>query len=295
MGIDWGEALASGVAAGAGEVSHQIDEQDQDARWLERQQKMQALETDSAKQKERYLLGLKPPETRKLNVQGADGKPMVQQQEWRLPEGSDKGEYVNVGDAEPDINFERLAETQKNNEERNRLTGDRNAALADAAAARIDMARERLAAEEARKAAGGDKGADWEVRDNTDSTGAGTYVRVNKRTGEVQPLTMNGQPVTTFHGGEKQAQSIEQQKKIDAVKGTLSQFASAIGLGKAADAMPKFTAGSTPQPSAAPAAPPAQPKPAATNGKAPYAEGQTIFDKQGRKYVVKNGQPVLVQ
>lgn len=290
MGLDWGEALASGVAAGANEYARQEQEASDDERWLKRQQAMQKIEAENRQATERYLMGLKPPETRKLNITGSDGKPMIQQQEWRL--NGDKGEWANVGDATPDINFERLAETQKNNDERNRLSGERNAALADAAAARIDVARERLAAEEARKAAGGgDKGSDWEVRDNTDPSGAGTYVRVNKRTGEVQPLTMNGKPVTTFHGGEKQAQDYQRTQKINDIKGTLSQFASAIGLTQAADALPTMKAGSG-QPAAQPQ-PAAAPKPA--NGRAPFSEGQTIYDKQGRRYIVKNGVPVLAQ
>ena len=268
MGFDFGEALASGVAAGANEYARQEQEASDDERWLKRQQAMQAIEAQNRQATERYLMGLKPPETRKLNVAGADGKPMIQQQEWKLT--GDKGDWQNVGDATPDINFERLAETQKNNEERNKLTGDRNAALADAAAARIDVARERLAAEEARKAAGGgDKGADWEVRDNTDASGAGTYVRVNKRTGEVQPLTMNGKPVTTFHGGEKQAQDYQRTQKINDIKGTLSQFASAIGLSQAADALPTLKPGSSP-------APAAQPQPAAAPQPAKQGHGRVV-------------------
>ena len=291
MGLDWGEALASGVAAGANEYARQEQEASDDDRWLKRQQAMQKIEAENRQATERYLMGLKPPETRKLNVTGADGKPMVQQQEWKLT--GDKGDWQNVGDATPDINFERLAETQKNNEERNRLSGERNAALADAAAARIDVARERLAAEEARKAAGGgDKGSDWEVRDNTDPSGAGTYVRVNKRTGEVQPLTMNGKPVTTFHGGEKQAQDYQRAQQVEGIKNVLTNFAGAIGLDKAAGTLPNFQAGSSPAPAAQPQ-PAAAPKPA--NGRAPFSEGQTIYDKQGRRYVVKNGVPVPAQ
>lgn len=289
MGIDFGEALASGVAAGAGAYQQQQQEQENDARWLERQQKMQSMELDAAKAKERYLLGLKPPETRKLSVTDEKGSPAVQQQEWRVT--GDSGAWQDVGDRTPDINFERLAETQKNNEERNKLVGERNQTMADLGAARIDAARERLAAEnERRKSTGDSDKGDWEVREQASPSGSVSYIRVNKRTGDVQPLTMNGTPVTSFRGGEKLAEEAQKQAKVDAVKGTLSQFASAIGLGKVADALPTMSAGSTPRPSA----PAAQPVPAAAakSGSAPYSEGQTIYDKQGRRYVVKNGVPV---
>lgn len=281
MGFDFGEALASGIASGAGAVEQQQQQQNDDARWLERQQKMQAMETDSRMKLERFMLGLKPSETRKLNVKDDKGQPAIQQQEFVVPEGANKGAWQNVGDQTPDINFERLAETQKNNEERNKLVGERNQTMADLGAARIDAARERLAAEnERRKSTGDSDKGDWEVREQASPSGAVSYIRVNKRTGDVQPLTMNGTPVTSFRGGEKLAEEAQKQAKVDAVKGTLSQFASAIGLGKVADALPTMSAGSAPRPST----PAATPAPAgAQPGASPHGKVVRTGTKNGQR------------
>lgn len=288
MGFDFGEALASGVAAGAGEYARQEQEASDDERWLKRQQAMQAIEAQNRQATERYLMGLKPPETRKLNVTGADGKPMIQQQEWKLT--GDKGDWQNVGDATPDINFERLAETQKNNEERNRLTGDRNAALADAAAARIDMARERLAAEQSRKQGRTEEPKAYTTTDPKTGKPVQVYGWFDSDGKFTPAKDASGNPL----GGDKFRPSVFQEKndakqaQVDSIKGTLSQFASAIGLTQAADALPTMKPGSSP-------APAAQPQPAAAKPATPYREGQVIYDKQGRKYVVQNGVPVPAQ
>lgn len=290
MGFDFGEALASGIASGAGAVEQQQQQQNDDARWLERQQKMQAMEIDAAKAKERYLLGLKPPETRKLSVTDEKGSPAVQQQEWRVT--GDSGAWQDVGDRTPDINFERLAETQRNNEDRSKLASERLDLTSRLGEERIAAAQARADAAAARRTANPVEPKAYTTTDPKTGKATQVYGWFDSEGKFRQATDASGSPL----GGDKFRPSVyeeknaAQQAKVDAVKGTLSQFASAIGLGKVADALPTMNAGSAPRPSA----PAAQPVPAAAakSGSAPYSEGQTIYDKQGRRYVVKNGVPV---
>lgn len=281
MSVDWGRALASGLESGANAYVGQMQNQQQTDDWLMKQERLQKINADNQRELERYRLGLKPPETRTVNDTNAKGEQVTRTEEWVPDPDKGTGTFKQIGES-PNINFEKLAEQQRNNDlkndaavERLRLQGEANAARAEAAAARGGAA------------AGGERGADWVVEQVSNPDGTGGFVRVNKRTGESVPVTGADQkPISTFRGGENLAALALKKEKAEALKGTLSQIADSIGLGSIADAVPKLNAGSKP---AAAAKPEAE---APAKGAAPYQEGQIIYDKTGNKYVVRNGQPV---
>lgn len=142
--------MAAGWAAlaGAANAYTQRDQQARDdERWNERYQIMQRAQADAEKARMRYMAALKPPETEKISTTNDAGKPVVQTRQWMPPSDEDiaagkQGQFSTVAET-PDINFDRLAETQRHNQEseeaRQRqldLTGQLNAARMEAAAAK---------------------------------------------------------------------------------------------------------------------------------------------------------------
>lgn len=223
MGLDWGRALASGAEAGLNAESGLMKQDQDDARWLAREKQLDTMRKDDRIETERFLLGLKPPETRKLNVAGKGG-PAIQQQEWVPPAaGEDKGHFQNVGDETPDINFERLDETAKHNRETEELTGARNAATAEASAARIDLARTKLEAAQSKK-----NGTETQPKPYTFTVDGKPTVRYGSFiNGKFQPaVDENGLPVQ----GEKFKPSVFEEKL------TAARDAKAAGAAKKANA-----------------------------------------------------------
>lgn len=198
MGINWGEALASGVAAGANAIGSQYMQQQNDARWLEKQKQLLAMQEQQKREQERYLMALNPAKTDKISVTGEDGRPMVQNREWIPPSDEDiaagrKGQW-NVTSTAPDVSFERLEETIRNNRERNDLMADRLRAQGDATTARLDLARERLDIARERATSGG--GGQGKLIRRVDDNGMAVYGTVMD--GKFTPvMDEDGNPVTS--------------------------------------------------------------------------------------------------
>lgn len=137
--MDWGAALAQGVASGAGAVQQQWQQDQDEQRWLKKTQQLLAMQGDAELQKARYLQALKGPETK--DVKGVDeaGNPVIKHQVYQMPSDADikagKTGTWNTTDTAPDINFAKLDETQRNNDLKNQAAQDRIAmqqALGDA-------------------------------------------------------------------------------------------------------------------------------------------------------------------
>ncbi len=140
-------AIWAGIAGGAAAYGQQQQAQQDDARWLERYNMMQASQQQQEQARQRYIAALRPPETNQLHTTDESGQPIVQQREWVAPSDDDitagRSGSWRVAGTTPDINFERLKETQAQNDEKNkqaeerlRMQGEVNAARAEAAAAR---------------------------------------------------------------------------------------------------------------------------------------------------------------
>jgi hypothetical protein len=238
MGIDWGRAIAEGVEGGARAEQGVLVKDQDEQRWLDREKQLQAMEADQDKNRQLFMRGIEPPQIRTTHVNktGDDGKTQVmdRQQQWVVDPATQKGAWQDFGEDVPNVNQERLEESARHNAETESLRGEANAARAGEAASRIDVARERLAAEDARH-----------------------------HGGEVQPkpytFTQNGKPVIRYgtfdssgtfvpakdeHGqaiqGDKFRPSVFQEKRdaeAQGIKGTLSNLASAMGLGPVADVL----------------------------------------------------------
>ena len=265
MAIDWARALASGVESGAKAEQGVLLQQDEDARWLEKEKQLRAMEDSTARQRARFLEGLKPPETRKVSVAGADGKPAIQQQEWVMPaEGEDAGHFRDVGDQTPDINFERLEETQRHNTETEGLRRDADQARAESAIARLDLARERLDSANGRRTTAETQPKPYTF---TDKNGQPIIRYGTFQDGKFQPaLDETGAPIQ----GDKFRPSVFAEKQTanaNAMKGTMRQFADALGLGAAMDTFGDPRPTMNAKPAAAPAAASSAPAGATINGK----------------------------
>lgn len=316
--VDWTRALASGAESGlAYEVGQAKADQD-DARWLAREKALDAMHKDDRIETERFLLGLKPPETRKFNVAGKAG-PAIQQQEWVPPAaGEDKGHFTNVGDETPDINFERLDETAKHNREsedaaveRLRLQGEANTARAEAAAAR-DGAKTGTQAQPKTYTFDGPNGKPIQRVGHFEG---GQFVPAIDEHGnpvqaekykpsaleEKADVAAKGQrdavgpsyPKDQFNDKTRKPVSERGYFESDKAKGgpDVAPVFVDPSVAPAGDETPR---GTMPQlrPQKAPTSTPASSRGVAPAAKSPYAEGQVIYDKAGKKYVVRNGQPV---
>jgi hypothetical protein len=129
------------IAGGANYIGQQQKDAQDEERWQQRYEFMRQQQMKDEKAKQRFLMSIRPPETRKVNTTDTAGKPIVRTEEWRL--NGDKGAWANVGEA-PDVNFERLQETTRHNQESEQLRSDANQARTDAATARLGLERERL-------------------------------------------------------------------------------------------------------------------------------------------------------
>lgn len=331
MGINWSEALAGGVAAGAGAIQYQQQQDQENQRWLDREKQLMAMQAQSQLQKERYLLALEPPKVDKQVVTGDNGRPMVQNRQWVAPSDADiaagtpghfevtstenvprklgqrsyqsganevtelydtdTGETVRTMGAGPKWNPEQTAiDKQRLGIEAGRLALDRSKAAQDKS----------------------DTGKDWQVETQMNPDGTGSYVRVNKRTGEVQPLTLGNKPLTTFRGGEGLSQAYQDAQKAaqdeaDAANeaiddanrpGLLARaynYVTGHGDYNAPQAGPPASLAGGSAPMGQFAGPQATTSPQAPQGgQSPYQEGQVIYDRQGRAYRVQNGQPVPI-
>lgn len=210
MGIDWASALASGIASGAGAVSKEYQDQQDEQRWLEKQKQIMAMQSQAAQSRERYLAALSPPKTDVVHTTDEQGNPIVQNRQWVAPSDEDiaagKPGRFDVTSTGKDINFEKLDETQRNNDLRNQqaqdkitMAGQINEARMAAAQARLDAAAERgLGAER--------KGVIHEMP--TDTPGV-TAPWVSDGKGGWSPLTdKDGNPVT----GQKSRPSVYSEK-----------------------------------------------------------------------------------
>ena len=269
---DWGQALMSGVGAGltayGGQAMKEQSAEADEARWIKRNEMLEAQRAEAEKQKQRYLLGLKPPESRTVKTTDANGKPIQRTEEWVPDVEKGTGSFRTIGE-QPDINFERLEETQRHNTESEQLRSAADQARMDAQTARLGLERERLE----RAKGGSAEAAQPKPYTFGDKIRYGTF---NAQGVFVPAKDEQGNDIS----GDKYRPSVFAEKraaKAEGVKGTLKQVASALGLDAMADAVGGY-APSTPAPAAsgAPAA-----KSAANHG----AIVRTGKDAQGRRVV----------
>jgi hypothetical protein len=319
VGIDWGQALAAGLATGAQAGVNQLSADADEQRWLDKEKQLQAAETERQHSLALFTAQLKPPETRKVNVTGTNGQPAIQQQESQIDPTSQKAGWVDVGDQTPDINFERLDETTRHNQETESLRSAADQARAEGNAAKLEATYARIAAENARHegTTAGNKPSELITTDPTTNEPIRKYGFYDKDHNFIPAKDEAGNPMQ----GPAFQPSVWEQKRSAAaqgVKGTLHQISDALGLGE----LTSVLSGNGPTAPAARGpgnAPPPNPKaggggsapggmrqpPTMTqndasvqrNGGAgtPFQEGQTIYDKSGRAYKVVNGQPVAIQ
>lgn len=161
-GVDWGQALMSGVAAGAGAVNQQYQQQQQDDEWLQRQKKLQAMELDNAKQKDEYLRSIEPPKTQTSHTM--QGQTVMDQgQQWVKDPKTGQYGWQDFGSAVPNANQANLEEKTRHNQESEGLREATATANAQARQAQLSLGEERLnmAAERAKTAGTRDKGFDF--------------------------------------------------------------------------------------------------------------------------------------
>lgn len=284
-GIDWGQALAGGIAAGAGAVENQWQQGQQDDEWLRRQQQLQQMELQTAKQKEEYLRSIEPPKTQTAHTMKGDTI-MDQGQQWVKDPQTGQYGWQNFGEAVPNANQANLEERIRNNDMVNAAKDAAREAKAQTDQARLALGEERLnmAAERAKNAAGSrDKGFSFEDYANAPPEQRALYDRFrrgeedpnNKRDLEARAATLKQLDDGQEHSDADRANALYQNQ----VAMGADPFASVKGgAGSTAKPMQQFSAPQKGQ------AQPAQ--------KSPYPDGTRLKGPDGRMYVVKNGVPV---
>lgn len=140
----------AGIAGGANAYLQQRQQDQDEQRWQQRYEMTKKAEAEAERARARYMMALKPPETDTVHTTDAAGKPIVQNRQWVAPTDEEiaagKPGRFDVTSTGPDINFERLDETQRHNAESERLRSEATQARNDASAARLAMERERLSA-----------------------------------------------------------------------------------------------------------------------------------------------------
>jgi hypothetical protein len=282
MSAGWA-ALAG--AANAYTQQRQSDQEEQ--RWEQRYAIMQRQQQAAEQARARYLEALNPPKVQTINTTNDKGEQVTRQQQWNAPSDEDiaagrAGSWATVGET-PNITFERLAETQKNNEERNKLAAERNQALSEAAAGRLDVARERLAAQQERGGAKNNGTISFEDYEKSPPERRAMYDRF--RRGESDPNEARDMAA--------RKQTLEDLstvgKPTDSMRAN-TLYRNQVGMG--ADPFRSVKAGSE---TGAPmgqfdSAP--QQAAAAPAKKSPYPDGTVLNGPDGRKYIVRNGKPV---
>jgi hypothetical protein len=181
-GVDWGQALASGIASGAGAVATNIEDDKKQQEWITRFQQMQAMEAKTANQKALFMDSLKPPETRKTNMTDDSGKPIVRTEEWVHGPSGENAHWNKVGET-PDINFEKLNETERRNADLNQNAQDRIAMMQSLGEAKNATALARIEAANARGES--DKG-------KYERAGVMQFIPVPDKPGETMPVISDG-------------------------------------------------------------------------------------------------------
>jgi hypothetical protein len=186
VSINWGEAALSGIASGASAVGQQYQQQQNDQEWLQRQQALQKMELDTAKQKEEYLLSIEPPKTQTSHALQGDTI-MDQGQQWVKDPKTGTFGWQDFGTAVPNANQANLEEKTRHNQESEALREATATASAQARQAQLALGEERLnmAAERAKAAGTRDKGFDFTDYANADPEKRALYDRF--RRGEEDP------------------------------------------------------------------------------------------------------------
>lgn len=283
MSIDWGAALAGGVAAGAGAVENQWQQGQDDQRWLQRQQQLQQMDLQNAKAKEEFLLSIKPPETTTTHTMKGDTI-MDQGQQWVKDPQTGQYGWQNFGEAVPNANQASLDERERHNKESEAMRQSIAEAQAQARQAQLGIATERLnmAAERAKTAGGRDKGFGFEDYANATPEQRALYDRF--RRGENDP-----QDQRDLKAREATLKDLAGTEASDTEKAnTLYQNQTMMGANPFASV--KGGAASTAKPMQQ-FAPKGQAQPA----KSPYPDGTKLKGPDGRMYVVQGGQPVPMQ
>lgn len=280
--MDWAAGLASGIAAGAGEVQDQQKQADQDQQWLARQEQLMKMEATNQQARERYMLALKPPEKQEIKTTDDQGNHIVKTQRFQAPSDADikagtAGTWQDVGQT-PDINFDKLTETQKHNQDMADASQKRIDLQSQLGEARIGIAQERLATQQAK---GGGKTFSFEDYNNASPDQRALYDRY--RRGEDDPSQK-----ADFTA------RVATQKELAGTDATPADKANALYenqtmLGAKPFASVQAGDTTTAKPMGQFSGPQAKAQP---NGKAPFSEGQTIYGPDGKKYIVRNGQPV---
>jgi hypothetical protein len=288
MGLNWGEALASGVAAGAQGVAQDQQQQQSDAEWLKRAQAMEQINQQNAEAKERFLLSLGPPKTEKEDFTDDSGKVMTRAKEWVPPstDGKTPGHW-NVTATTPSYNQERIDETLRNHDLISDAKDATRTANQQASEARLEASYARIAAENARhEATGAGKALPFSFQDYANAPPEQRALYDRFRRGEQDPgdkadlaareATLKETQANPDMTDTEKANSLYQNQTLMHADPWKS-----VGGGASTTAKPmgQFASPQKAAPSASPQG-------------APYREGQIIYDKQGNKYVVKNGQPV---
>lgn len=295
-GIDWGGVLAGGIAAGAGAVENQWQQGQQDDEWLKRQQMLQQMELQNAKQKEEYLRSIEPPKTQTAHTMKGDTI-MDQGQQWVKDPQTGQYGWQNFGEAVPNANQANLDERERHNRESEGLRQATAEAQASARQAQLGIAEERLnmAAERVKNAAGSrDKGYTFEDYANAPPEQRALYDRFrrgeedpnNKRDLEARAATLKDLQDVAAPGPDAKP---DKQHEYDVLKAnTLYQNQTMMGADPFASV--KGGAGSTAKPMGQFAAP--QKGQAQPSQKSPYPDGTRLKGPDGRMYVVQNGVPV---
>ena len=250
------------IAGGANYIGQQQKDAQDEERWQQRYELMRQQQMEDEKAKQRFLMSIRPPETRKVNTTDTAGKPIVRTEEWRL--NGDQGAWANVGEA-PDINFEKLDEAQRHNVESEGLRREADTAKRENQITRLGLERERL--------------------ENTRTkVGAGKLVRkVNQDGSAVYGTVTDGvfKPVTDEEGNplDTTAWRPRQGKPGDG---------DAIGPPRG-KVQPVFVDPSEQRPMSQ-FQPQAKPQAAPAPNRAP-PDGTVVY-KNGQKYIVRNGVPV---
>jgi hypothetical protein len=283
-------AAWAALAGAANAYTKQRQDATDEQQWQDRYKIMQQSQEDAARARARYMAALEPPKVDSIHTTDESGKPVVQSRQWVAPSDEDikagKSGRFEVTGTTPDINFERLDETQRQNDAKNaqaqerlRMQGEVNAARMEAAAAR-----------------GGAGGTGFSFKDYASAPPEQRALYDRYRRGEDDPNAKMKQ----MEMEAKQKRDAEARKAtLDELKGNPSAsdakrattlYRNQVTMG--ADPFASVSGGAA---ATAPGRPEplgqfagGAPKPAAS--KAP-PDG-TVLYKGGRKYVVRNGVPV---
>lgn len=169
------KGLLSGLQAALQYKGGQIQQQQEEQIRQRRLQESAAMEQRAWEARERWKQENSPPPAQKVTMRDPNdpSKVIDANQEWQPPSDPNLGPPTQAGwktvSSAPSASFERLEETQRNNEARNQLAADRLKMQGEYNEARMDAARARLEAQQAR---GGGEGR---LIQKTDENGVSTW------------------------------------------------------------------------------------------------------------------------